>query len=805
MFIKRFIFLLLCIASPFGRQGVALEISHIGMASPNRIEIVFQNGGVETGRQIPYVKQNGDEVRQDHQNAWLYREGRRIGALVGKNADVFMPFDQFVGEHFDISPMTDPQNVAIHSADDDHYQTPQHPKAIHRKSKPINIARIDSWQFDAPVEHHLFLQLPHSLQTDALYDIQFANADLEPVEFVYQPQKMRSESVHVSQIGFRPSDPVKTAFLSCWMGSGGGLDFGSRISFSLIDNEAGAIVYSSTATLSKSAKVQDEDAYKNNFNLTNVYELDFSAVSAPGDYRVYVKNIGCSYPFPISENAWRSAFITSARGFYHQRSGVALQEPFTDFIRPRPFHPGDGMKIYASTTRLMDSRNGLSDQDPDNFRNLVAGKTDEEVAGAWGGLMDAGDWDRRIQHLRVSVLLLELAEMHPDYFSSLSLNIPESGNALPDIVDEALFNLDFYRRLQTPEGGVRGGVESEEHPKFGECSWQESLTVMAYAPGVWSSYGYAGTAARAAFVLEALKTLQPETEAQEFASLADLYRQSALRAMQWAETQYQSTDWNNLKPQIRNGMEIRPMDDNHAVRDARNFAAAELFRLTGDESWSRLFADTTRLNDPKAELSVWEDHNQSDAAWVYARTDQPGADPQLKEYCKNAIIKEAEDRIRTQQKTGFRWTKNDWAPPATSMSSPDAVSLVRAHALTGQVKYLQAAVLACQAGAGANPLNLCYTTRLGHRWPQNPLHLDSRQTGQMPPEGLTIFGPVNPKERTDYFGQKIAQPFLYPPAEEWPIMESYWDIFWNPIMCEFTVHRPMAANAYVWGYLAARK
>ena len=125
----------------------------------------------------------------------------------------------------------------------------------------------------------------------------------------------------------------------------------------------------------------------------------------------------------------------------------------------------------------------------------MAGKTDELVTGAWGGYMDAGDWDRRIQHLISSLYLLDLAEQFPSYFRKLSLNIPESGTDVADIVDEAMFNLDCYRRMQTADGGIRGGIESAEHPNMGEASWQESLTIMAYEPGSWSSYYYAGVAA----------------------------------------------------------------------------------------------------------------------------------------------------------------------------------------------------------------------------------------------------------------------------------------------------------------------
>jgi len=81
------------------------------------------------------------------------------------------------------------------------------------------------------------------------------------------------------------------------------------------------------------------------------------------------------------------------------------------------------------------------------------------------------------------------------------------------------------------------------------------------------------------------------------------------------------------------------------------------------------------------------------------------------------------------------------------------------------------------------------------------LHLDSRHTGQLPPEGITVFGPVDPKN-DDTFMRPIIRPNCHPAPEKWPIIEAYWDVFWYPIMCEFTVQKPMAQNAYIWGYLA---
>jgi len=171
-----------------------------------------------------------------------------------------------------------------------------------------------------------------------------------------------------------------------------------------------------------------------------------------------------------------------------------------------------------------------------------------------------------------------------------------------------------------------------------------------------------------------------------------------------------------------------------------------------------------------------------------------------------AIRREADERVAQSDKTGFRWTKDPWRPIGWGLpAAPDAVTLCRAHALTGEAKYLRTAILACQFGAGANPSNLCYTTGLGHASPQHPLHIDSRITHQPPPPGLTVFGPADVERNKGQWGQKLVNQFAHPKVEQWPSLEAFFDVFWYPPMCEFTIHQPMAANAYVWGYLAARQ
>ena len=137
------------------------------------------------------------------------------------------------------------------------------------------------------------------------------------------------------------------------------------------------------------------------------------------------------------------------------------------------------------------------------------------------------------------------------------------------------------------------------------------------------------------------------------------------------------------------------------------------------------------------------------------------------------MLKEADDRALWTGRTGFAWTKNPWRPASWgALTAPDGLSLARAHAQTGDEKYLRALVLATQTGTGANPLNLCYTTGVGHDWPQHPLHIDSRITNQSPPPGLTVFGPMSVAKQKDYWGQKIAARFCHPAVLEWPTAGS---------------------------------
>jgi len=798
----------------------AMEIARHYPLSDRILAIELPVGKVEYAKQAPYKFQAGDVINDDGHDRWLERDGETLGNWIsaagqyndwddgnsgGRPSEVpalLYGFDQYhppVGSvRFDAAQSEQPQRYRLSSATDPDYAEPQLPEQVFRKSKPLDMAQVNPWERVYPTAHSLYFRWTQPLRAGHDYRLETVNGDLAPLSFRYEPDQTISEAIHVSQIGFRPDEP-KRAFLSAWMGSGGGLDYDPNLTFQVVDQATDTTVYQGQIQLRRKSD-EAEDPRGNNYNGTAVYAMAFDSVNQAGDYRLCVETVGCSESFPIAKNPWQAAFTTAARGFYYQRSGIAWEPPFSDRDRPRPFFPQNALdddskkdalakspqtwpsslKVYQSKTPLAKTGNGLADTDG-NFAELVAGKTDETVTEAWGGYFDAADWDRRIQHLDAARLLLELAELFPQAVAEFDLNLPESGNGLPDVVNEALWGLEIFKRMQLPNGGIRGGIESAEHPRRGETSWQESWAVMAYAPDAWSSYIYAGVAARAAFVLSKL-------ESPMAIALTQDYRRSAEAAMNYGERQKRSTD--------------QP----HAVNDARNLAAVELWRLTHDSQWHDIFVATTVFSEPAASYT-WDSHDQRHAAFIYAQLPPEQAQPTIQASARRALLAEAEGSLALSEATGFAWTRMEpWRPMGWGggLGNPKLTTLLRAHALTQDEKYLKTALRAGQFSVGANPLNMTFTTGVGHRSPQHPLVLDQRILGQPPAPGITVYGPIDLAFFGDEWAAGEIASQVYPDVYGWPATEAYFDMYLFPAIAEFTIHETMAPLAYAWGYFAAR-
>lgn len=750
-----------------------------GLVAPDVLAITILDGQVDHPAQVPYVAQPGDRIGADpkgNQSPTLHRADGSLAGWLTLDHRFLRPVDRVDGRITDHAWLDRVDSYTITADGDPRFTDGGRATAVFRKAKPVDAGRVGGWDFEVSLRHTVYLRLGEPWRSGLTYRITFP-ADLPPCT-VTLSDALPSEAIHVSTVGFRPQDEPKVAFWSCWMGTGGSLQLPAAPDFALRDLRDGSIAHRGTGVLVHRPGDLECERQRDH-TLTEVYRLDFSAVRSPGRYRLEIPGIGASDEIRIDEAVWREALVLSARGQYHQRSGIALGPPFTEVRRPRSFHPEDGQVVYQSRCPLMDSGNGLNARKSDegNFANLVAGATDTVVAEAWGGHYDAGDWDRRIQHLSAARLLVDLLLENPAA-AAVACNLPESGNDLPDLLDEALWGVECYRRMMTPEGGIRGGIESAEHPRHAEGGWQESHRVFAYAPDVWSTYLYAATAARVAVLLGRLG----------HEDRASLYRGSALKAMAWAEATLPTLDYPEPIP---------------AVRDARNLAAADCFRLTGDAAFQDLFAATTLVKEVRSQ-SAWKSHDQAEAIWAYLRTEGDGRDAVLVERCRALLLADAETALRVQDRRAFGWTHRDpwhWAGWG-ALGTPQATDLLRAWRLTGDPRYRQGAVLATQLTVGANPDNLAYTTGLGHRHVTQAFFQDTEVLGQLPPPGITVYGPADLQANKDHWAVKLMAPWFTPEPTAWPTVESLLQVSFCHMMMEFTVSESLGPTAYVFGSLA---
>ncbi|MEM6457789.1 MAG: glycoside hydrolase family 9 protein [Planctomycetota bacterium] len=789
------------------------EVVAVYALGPTQLGVQIQDRRVEPAGQEPYVSQPGDRIRYADKNKRWYWEENGGMRFAGKDVQVVRPEpgggDAVLGQYVARGPavwpgphrsgqailadaLALPAAYRLTSPDDPAYAAALEPLGVHVKRKP------NGYRGHATLVT-VYLDLPAPLRDGATYRVGFhgLNTAQAGVDYTHDTTRVRSEPVHASHVGYRPDDPYKAGKLSVWRGTGGAWDFEGvprPIRFELIDEQNGDVVYRGQATLAKAADESESLNGGRNFAQTPVYALDFSDFNEPGTYRLHVPGVGTSDPLTIANDTWADAFALSMKGIWQHRSGYEIGPPQSAFSRPPAMMPGLNVEVYPVDVTKLDGESDAINAAAERFARLEPADRPEPVAHAWGGYMDAGDWDRRSNHLTHGILLLELIELFPEALADLPLALreDEATNRLPDTLDEALWNVDFFMRIQEPDGGVRGGIESSAHPRHGETSWQESLFVGLFAPDPVTSWLFAANAARAARLLDGLDSER-----------AAAYRDAAVRAYDWAHA-HRDAVIDAMRNAGKRGGARRAADE------ALNLAAVELYRLTAEPGYHEDFKATTELNTkdgPGGKLL-----RQETAIFAYARMPGGLADPELQAKARRFILESARTAIDFTHGNAFNLASADAGIPVMGwvgyFTIPGNLSQVlpRAYVLTGDDRYLDAVLRSTQFGVGVNPDNRAFTTGLGPNPPVWPLHLDSRHSGQPAPVGITICGPSDPA--ADHAFERWAHQWVFadmmtPDSETWPAYEAYTDIAVLPSYNEYTINL-LFKNAYTWGVLAAR-
>ncbi len=613
------------------------------------------------------------------------------------------------------------------------------------------------------VVYYSYLKLSQPMQSGAIYVV--TDEWGGKYSFIYDEVKSLSWAIKVNQIGYQSDSHEKIAYFGSWQGAAGGALDLTRFevtpqSFNLRREADNTVVYSGSivfrADESQYFTVPPWNTDTIALSGERVYQADFSAFNTPGRYYVQAAGIGRSWSFEIGPNALGEAFYTYTRGLYHQRCS-ALDPARTPWARGDIHHPTyqalhpTELGAYADNTAQgwgFTDETGAFPSGMDAFTVISATATSEVALADSGEWHDAGDFSRDgMGHVRTVEYLSLAYLLFPQNFSDNQLNIPESGNGLPDILDEAVWGMDYWRRLQEPDGRVGLYVEASSHPQIGDPG-QDTQPYYRGLATRNSSLQYAENAARLVRALNLASTTLKSSNpagAQLARNLATVFLDSAQRAYRFGMTDYQTLPRISISFPY-NGHTISWIEPATQDSGAQVKALVQLWLASGDTAYYDAMntAAMTTIFKSNVDSLYWRDSSVDYVDVALAPASFPSG---WSDYVRAGIVMTADNWLGWQATNAYR---NLWYTPGQGYFTlmgwgnnefDPAMHLLAAWVVTGDDRYRAGMTHMTNWMIGANPQGRSLTTGLGSNHVVAPLHLPSmvdRIDEAVP--GITIYG-----------------------------------------------------------------
>jgi endoglucanase len=658
-----------------------------------------------------------------------------------------------------------PERFVVRSGEDPAFQKGERPVKVGRQSFKDWTGDIGPFRVNHLYRHTYYLQLPSALRAGAAYSVEVEGL---PKEFVSRLEVRPSDratvtpAIKVNQAGYTSLAGRRYAYLGWWAGDLGPVDYAAFGKFQVVREGDGK------AVLEGEVRHRPEpDAASGE----RVGEMDLSALREAGRYRVVVPGLGSSPAFAVGAEAARSVYVAAMRGFLVQRCGCELPAKNTEFPRPACH-----VKNYESGHLV-----GGLDEKYENGKlvpAVVPHREGEPVREFRGGYHDAGDFDVFYFHLMAGEKAMVAYEAFPQAFKDGDLNLPESGNGVPDLLDEVAWGLKFYADTQQADGGIYSGRINDED--YGRNEWKKDgakefgdLPPFGNIPPCNASANlFAAVAAHYAALV------QPFDAAQSGKMM-----ERARKAYAWAKA-HQTTPWE------KQGIAYGPVP----WKRAWALAAARLFEATGGKEYHEDFLQLFR--EGEAMKGDWKnEHPLPYFHWPYATSRREGVDAAVQKACLDYVLKRAEGTVKNTDKWPYRMGSGrdigGWGNLVGGGYYGGACLL--AHLATGEAKYLDAAALNADYQLGANPLSRTFITGVGAR---PPLHPELRPwlyaADGRPAPGIPVFGPGGgPKSLGGGYPAEVPQ---------W---RCWLDNQVSALHSEFGIEHPMGDAAMLYGALWA--
>ncbi|MBD3393545.1 MAG: glycosyl hydrolase family 5 [Chitinivibrionales bacterium] len=674
----------------------------------------------------------------------------------------------------------------ISSSDDGNYgSSGKAPSDVWRRAKVCGATQDGNHYF---LDHTVFLKLPHALTQGASYELEIdagTNTDKTTRAFTFDIFSSITDAIHVSRAGYNPRDTViKSADLYMWLGDGGHRDYspyeGNNVILYNTETESRDTV--GTVVHWKDPEV-DDVGWGRQLIKSGVWNCDFSSFDKSGTYRLAVEGVGCSRAFEIRSGTYYEPFKNSVRGYFYMRIGqdsAGLGEKGLPVPR-RPLYIPDqdppGFTVYLTTLYPWGPDwSSLGGGDKWDVRDWSAYKKPGAPTNpnAYGGHSDALDWDRHCGHVSNIWDLLLPYYLSDGKIDEDNLAIAESGNGVPDVIDEARNEVDFWLRLRDGAGYCVG----LNNPGDGVMYQAAARPWMAWA------------------------------NAANCAMLADCYRIAGRDALsqQYTDSAVVAYTYANSRSNPELDVEVSVGDADVKGRDLKMMAAAFLYNLTGETAYEDAMKDLCIVTGDRADIAdaggqIWGIAaylNAGDAGrTVHYSTllDNMKATVIYRAKQRNcALIDDRPSRRATAQSTGW------WQSAQTVHLVCMAHSIAASRA--DKDLFKKALLLEAEYGLGRNPLNRILMTGEDERFVKD-IYTSGQNDGtpgQHP--GHTPY--MNAEDwGSGWWGGRPSWMCDkgYPAWGRWPYGEALWPVRYNYSNSEFTPRQTMRGKHVLLGYL----
>jgi endoglucanase len=435
----------------------------------------------------------------------------------------------------------------------------------------------------------------------------------------------------------------------------------------------------------------------------NVKIADFTLLKSSGRYVIVVNDLGKSLPFSIQEDVFTELSKASIKAYYFNRASIAILSEYAGKYARAMGHPDTAVVVLPSAASV----------------NRPAGT----IISTPGGWYDAGDYNKYIVSSGISVFtLLSAYETYPEFYDTLNLNIPESNNNIPDILDEALWNIKWMSTMQDTDGGVYHKTTEAQFSGFLMPSMVTSTRYVT-AKSTSATLDFAAIMAMTARIYKRYDT-----------ELAIKAIKQAEKAWQWAmkhpNVVFKNPPASGIYPSVgTGGYEDSGFDDEFS------WCAAELFITTKDTNYYKLIGLDKTFGMPG-----WPIVNTLGLLSLLVNQDSLASIANI-EFIKSKLLDFVSGTKNNLIISPYRIPGDFYYWAGNNAFANWGMLFMQAYHLTHNASYYNAAVSTLDYLLGKNATSYCFVTGQGTKSPMHIHHRISSADGVAEPvPGLLVCG-----------------------------------------------------------------